>query len=569
MTWRLAIWPDRAQYRPGGAVTLIAEVTGPAGGEAHLRVSLTERSSKVAELASPLRLDEAGRARLPLTWQPPPGAREWAAYGADALLEAPGATAQATTAFDVAPHWGRAPRYGFLSDFRPGSTHEEDTARLEAMLRLHLNCIQFYDWMYTHYDYIPPREIFTDVLGRTVDFGSVRRRIGLCRERGMAPIAYAAVYGAEKEFAEAHPDWLLYDGAGRPISLAGLFFIQDPSPGCGWREYLLNSYRQALALGFAGTHCDTYGSPHAGLTHDGRLVRLERVLPGLMAEAQALAEAADPAEGGSMLNNVKAWPVEAMAGAPGAAIYIEVWDPDETYRDLWELILRVRRLDRRRQPILAAYLSPFFPKQERLAGAMAGLRLASATIFASGGFHLLPGEGNGILAHAYYPDHGRLSQEDWEVVRAYWDFQTRYGPLLADPEAMDLTTANTGHEAQEARFSGPDGTAFSAKGLPGTVWTILKEGDDYRTVHLINLTGVTDPRWNSAQPEPPLVEGIEIRLECLRQPRAVWWASPDLDGGRPQPLAWRLEPDERVGQALVATLPSLRCWSMLVVEEQR
>ena len=567
LDWELAIWPDRAQYRPGALVTLIAEVQGPAGAEASLRVELTGHAAAVGELVAPVVLDSEGRARVSLSWQPTAG-ESWHAYGADAALAAGSRlVATATTAFDVAPHWGNAPRNGFLANFAPGQTESDDAARLDAMLRLHLNCIQFYDWMYTHYDYVPPQDLFTDVMGATMDFGTIRRRIRLCRERGMAPLAYASVYGAEKPFSDAHPDWLLYDGAGRPMALAGLFYIQDPSPGCGWRRHLLNSYQQALDLGFAGTHCDTYGSPKAGLTRDGRLVRLEQVLPGLLADAQALAVAADPAEGGATFNNVKGWPVEAMAAAPGAALYIEVWPPDEMYRDLYELILRARHLDRQRQLILSAYLWPFTPKQDRPEGAMAGLRLAAATIFASGGFYLLLGEGTGILNEAYYKDYGSLDRDDWEVVRAYWDFQTRYGPLLADPAALDVTSANTCHGAVEARFSGPEGLTFSAKALPGTVWHILKDGAGYRTVHLINLTAVEKPLWNSAQPEALEVPDIGVRLECLRRPKAVWWASPDVDGGRPQSVAWSLELDDAVGQVLVVTLPGLRYWCMLVVED--
>ena len=274
------------------------------------------------------------------------------------------------------------------------------------MLRLHLNCVQFYDWMYTHYDYVPPQDRFANVLGKVLDFGAVRWRIGHCRQRGMAPMAYASVYGAEMSLAQAHPDWLLYDGTGRPMSLGNVFFIQDLSPDCGWRRQLLTAYQQALDLGFAGLQCDTYGSPRAGLTHDGREVSLGAALPGLMAKAQALAAAADPVMGGAIVNCVRAWPLDIMAKAPGAAHYVEVWDPDETYRDLHELGMRARRLDPGRQLVLAAYLPAFHREAGPPVGAMAGLRLAAAAIFAAGGFHLLMGEGSGVLADPYFPLYG-------------------------------------------------------------------------------------------------------------------------------------------------------------------
>lgn len=126
----------------------------------------------------------------------------------------------------------------------------------------------------------------------------------------------------------------------------------------------MGQYRSALALGFAGLHCDAYGSPTRGLNSQGQEVRLDRVLPDLAAEAQGLTAAADPVEGGAIFNNVGGWPLEAIARHPGAgaALYVEVWDPDVTYRDLYELVMRARRLDPRRQVILAAYLRPWHPQ---------------------------------------------------------------------------------------------------------------------------------------------------------------------------------------------------------------
>lgn len=565
MNWRVSLWPDQAQYRPDAQVGLIVDVSGLVGTTVELRLVVMERTVIVAEQVVSAKLSGA-TTQVVLQWQPPTG-QEWRAYGADLTLMVDGqVVSRASTAFDVAPHWGSAPRYGFLSNFSPEQSGAQDTTRLNNMLKMHLNCVQFYDWMYTHYDYIPPTDIFTDPLGRTMDFSVVRRRVALCRERGMAPIAYGSIYGAEKEFSEAHPDWLLYDGAGKPIVFAGMFYIQDPSADCGWQGYLLETYRKTLEMGFAGIHCDTYGSPKAGLTHDGRVVRLDDAIPSLMAGAQALAELSGP-DGGCMLNSVRAWPVETAAKAAGSVLYVEVWDPDDTYCDLHEILLRMRRADQTRQPILSAYLPPFDNREERPAGAMAGLRLAVATVFACGGFHLLMGEGYGVLSNAYYPHWGALNSTDSDTVQAYWDFQTRYGPVLADPKANDLTTANSGGGAQEAKFSTSDGVAFSAKGLPGTVWHILKEGRGYRTVNLVNLTAVQNPKWFNAQPDAPVVHDISVRLETLLSPKAVWWASPDFDGGRPQPLTWTLEPDAAAGQVLATTIPQLLYWSLLVVED--
>ncbi len=576
MNWTLQAHPDRGQYRPGETASLVVRITGPAGSHATLHVRLTERARSLASLAQPVTLDAAGVWEGTIPWAPPASDASWRAFGADlTLLDGSGGeVARYSTAFDVAPHWRTAPRYGVLTEFAPKDTGDgdvadvEDQRRLDLFLGLHINCVQFYDWMYTHHTYTPPEEVFTDPLGRRLDFGRVRRRIAGCRDRGMAPVAYASVYGGEQPFAGEHPDWLMRDGQGQPMSLGGMFFIQDPSPECGWRRHLMGQYRAALDLGFVGLHCDTYGSPKSGVVSraEGRqeVVHLEQVFPGLMAEAEGLAKASDP-EGGAIFNCVGAWPLEAMARAPGAALYVEVWPPMVTYRDLYELVMRAHRLNSRMPIVLAAYLSSFHRDRQRPEGSVSGLRLASAAIFASGGYHLLPAEGDGVLGDAYYPLFGRLGSEDWEVVRQYWDFQTRYGPLLADPDALDITTTHLGGEVRECRVIG---APYSPLAEPGKLWTLAKEGEGYTTIHFINLAGVKDPLWNSPQPEPPPTPPLTVEMEAVTPPSVVWTASPDSDGGRPRPAGYRLVTREGIGQVLQVNVPSVDAWTMLVVEWQ-
>lgn len=568
MRWSLTVWPDRAQYRPGEPVTLLLRVTGPPGCSTVLSGGL---SSGVAQLTSgnqPVSLDAAGFAQHRINWQPPATAAAWRAYGVDFCLLGPRGKTLATgsTAFDVAPHWEAAPRYGFLSDFAPtpGQGDASDDDRLDRMRRLHLNCVQFYDWMYRHHTYIAPHSPYTDVLDRCIDLDRVRRRIVGCRRRGIVPVAYGCVYGGEQPFAERHPDWLLYDGAGRPLSLGGVFFIQDPSPESGWRHHLLRQYRAALELGFQGLHCDTYGSPRAGFSHRAgvrRVVRLDAVLPGLVAEADALARSLDP-EGGALLNCVGAWPLEEAVRAQCAAHYIEVWPPNTTYRDLYELVQRARRLDPGRQVILAAYLAAFHPERARPAGALNSLRLAAAAIFASGGFYLLPGEGEGVLADPYYPLYGRLNERHWEVLRAYWDFQTRYGPLLAGRDSLEVSTTLAGGSNRECRL---EGAPCSPMAEPGMVWMLLRQGPGYQVLHLINLCAVTEPRWNGPQPDFTPVEGLTVRLEVLTEPTELWVATPDMQGGRAVPVDYEVTYEAGTGLVLAAGLPPLRVWSMLVL----
>ena len=57
------------------------------------------------------------------------------------------------TAFDVVNCWTEAPRYGFLSSFSEEDKQKEEYQ--EFFREMHLNVIQFYDWMYRHDEFYP------------------------------------------------------------------------------------------------------------------------------------------------------------------------------------------------------------------------------------------------------------------------------------------------------------------------------------------------------------------------------------------------------------------------------
>jgi len=538
------MWPDKAQYRPGDVVTLRAP------GAATVNVS---------ELGRPV-------ASLPVV----DGAAQWTApmAGADAArgfraeaLDATGGVI-ATTAFDVARHWSVAPRYGFLSDFKPSDTAEA----VAGMNRLHLNVIQYYDWMYTHYQYFAPTEEFVDPLGRSTSHRVVQERVDACHQHGMACLAYGSLYGGEKPVAEAHPEWLLYDGNGNPHNLIDLFYIQNFDRGCGWRDMILGQYEQALErLGFDGIHIDQYGLPRKALyrPRDGeeQVVDVAEAFPGFIVEAGARARRLRP-DGGNIFNCVNNWPVELVAPLKAdAATYIEVWSPNDTYRDLHELVKNARTLGPHKQVILSAYLLPFNATHGSPTGRLEALRLATAAIYGSGGFHLLLGEGDGVLTEAYYPTYGRQTAEEAAVVQHYYDFITAYGELLHDRQMHDVSFVWDGG-SDETQYESP--VPCSPAGQAGTVWTIQHEKAGRRVLSLINLMGLEHARWNASQQVPTPVDGIQIRLRVHTPVRAVWCASPD-DGGAPIRLEVEPTPDGR--PYVQFRVPRLAYWNLLWTEE--
>ena len=154
---------DKAQYLPGEPVRLILPENSASPSVTFFRM---ERETELRAVWQ----DGA----LVLTDVPPGG------YGvcvstSDGVWEG---------AFDVVSDRRTEIRYGFLSDFSPLDT---DTADVEWMRDLHLNAVQFYDWMYRHDRLLPPTEQYDDPMGRQTDLGVISKKIERCKACGIRP----------------------------------------------------------------------------------------------------------------------------------------------------------------------------------------------------------------------------------------------------------------------------------------------------------------------------------------------------------------------------------------------
>lgn len=468
----------------------------------------------------------------------------------------------ATTSFDVAPHWSRAPRYGFLSDFSPSEAPEESMRRLELMLQLHLNVVQFYDWMQNHYRLVPATREYTDTLGRPLSRDVVERKIRLCHERGMAALAYGSLYGAEREFSEEHPDWLLYDGARRPLRLADLFYIQDISEGSPWREWIIAEYEHVLTeLAFDGIHIDQYGFPKRALSRVGGAwheVDVAVEFPPFVEEATRRLRALRP-RGGSIFNLVNAWPLDRMPQVrQDAATYIEVWDPHVTYRDVYDLVRRARTSRPDKAVILAAYLSAFHPSHLRRADALPSFRQAFAAIHASGGSQLIAGEGGSMLTEAYYPNYGTLDDAEFAAVRRYFDFATRNVELLQAADVVDHAWTDVGPTNDFVTLKHPQLGPYGAGAHPGWLWTITRRQGRRTVLQLLNLDTQPDA-WNNVHADPEPYRDLCVRIRTTGSLSGAWWDTPDDAVGRARPLEWRTETGD-TATFEVLRLPVLETW---------
>ncbi len=459
-------------------------------------------------------------------------------------------------AFDVVSDHREVTRYGFLADFSSRESGEEDVAWLRD---LHINAVQYYDWMYRHDRLLAPESPYQDPMGRQTDLEVIARKLRTCKEMGMRSLAYGAVYAATPETYAAHPDWAMYTLSGKPMTFADWLYYMDVSHGSGWCDHIVEEFRSAVAYGFNGIHMDTYGFPKHVWDHRGQPVDLSQELPLLIGRcAQAVRN--QDADSGVIFNAVNNWPVDTVATTSQDAVYIEVWPPHDTYFDLYTLI-REAKLRGGRQVVLAAYLKSF--RGPDLAGAQRSFRLAWAAICASGGTQLVLGEYHGLLQDSYYVHYAHLRPGFVHTVQRYCDFLVRYSDLLYNDTGMDITKTASGGINEDVCFTSPD-CCFSTDAQGGSVWTILRESSGRLTVQLINLLG-NDNHWNRPKAESRPASGIQIRLRLDRDVTGAYFASPDAPSLQAVGLPCRWE-DSAQGRIYTVDVPDVAYWAVVWLE---
>lgn len=455
----------------------------------------------------------------------------------------------AHSALDVLADPLSRPRYGFVSHYEPG---RETSGVAENARRLHLNAVQFYDWMYRHADLLPPGDTFSDALGQTVSLDSVRRLAEALRSVGSLPLGYAAVYAAGKDEWPAWEAEGLYHPDGTPWMLGDFLWNVDPSDE-RWLDHFSADLRQALGVGFAGFHLDQYGAPKLALRRDGRAVDLAEAFPALIDRLRR-----DLPDARLIFNNVNDFPTEATARTGQDAVYIEVWSPSDRLGQLGALVTKARLLAPGKAVILAAYLAPFAQSDD---AGRAAERLQLATVFSHGGTALVHGEEQAVLTEAYYVTHAQQSDESLDATRRSYDFAVRHGDLLFDPAAVDVTAGRVGGIHEEIVVEAP--VPVSVESRPGALWLRAVQTSRGLLVHLIDLSPQDDDLWNAPKrPGRPLA-GVRLRLQRqLAGPATVSFADPD-----DAPVLRALASVEN-GRFDVYEVPPFRTWALLWIREE-
>jgi dextranase len=490
-------------------------VTAASAVNASLRLELLDIDRVVERHAVACRLARgttSRRVRLRLPTDGPRG------YGIRATLDTGRASARARTVIEAIDGWWEAPRHAAITDHRDP---DRSAAAIRALREWHVTVVQLYDWMYRHYRYRSPGgRPFADALGQPVTPRAVTATVHSGHAVGIASLAYGSVYGAEREYIDAHPDQRVFDVDGRPLSLGGVFYITDLRPGTAWRRRLLREYAGAIRrLGADGIHMDTYGPPHTAIAADGEPIDFAAIYPGLIEEA---ARSVDQVESGRrvLFNCVDGFPLEAVAAAPTAAHYLELWPPDTRYRDVVAWIDRANALEPSKAVIIAAYVSALRTHERTPAlreGAIEATLLLSSMIFAAGAFHHVLAEGDRLLVEGYYPAARRLNVSERRAIQACWSFQARYLHVLSGRPHSPVAT-----DGLRLDDSAGERIPVTDEPIAGAVWArAATSADGSLQLSLIDLIDQAADIWDDVRQPSPRRAGWRIDWPGILPARPV------------------------------------------------
>lgn len=182
-----------------------------------------------------------------------------------------------------------------------------------------------------------------------------------------------------------------------------------------------------------------------------------------------------------------------------------------------------------------------------------GVLLTDAVMFAIGGAHLELGDH--ILSREYFPAAPlAMTAELKTALVHYYDFLTAYENLLR---------GTTSESVFQPVLSGNSRLSVWPP-RANSITTFAKKVGTSTVLHLLNFLNTSDLSWrdvNGTRPAPTLTSNISVTLKVDQNVSRVWVATPDSLGGAPVDV-----PFTQQGNQLSFTVPSLRYWTMVVIE---
>ncbi len=518
------------------------------------------------------------------TWTPPE--EDFQGYLIDLYsVENGKEVVKGSVAVDVSSDPKVFPRNGFLSEYGKKGQVEIDQV-IDRLCRHHINYVQYQDWHYKHHMPLAgtpaaPMDVWTDIISRNCYRSTIDGYIEAGHKRNMKSLFYNLAYGALNDAAQdgVSEEWYTWTDAelinkdAHPLDspFKSWIYIMNLEKQ-GWIDYLGERTSDVYKVfDFDGYQVDQLGG-RGKTTYDNEGKPIEYPQGGFTTFLEEM-KRREP-EKSLVMNAVGGFGKEEI-GRAGVVdfFYTEVWDKgsftaisdaiqgyDNVENNTFENENNSAINGTERHVVLAAYMNYDYGTLGKNYFNTPGVLMANAAIHAWGGAHLELGEH--MLNNEYFPNNNLRMKGELEIATiVYYDFITAYQNLLRGG----------------GRFVGVDATSsdgsvrFNQWGPQiGQVATIGRIMPDNKTavVSLLNYTDAVHLDWcdsNADQAEQKLIEGKTISLKIndgpSGTPKAVWFATPDANYGVSQSLDFTLE-----GGQINITLPSLKYWSMIVVE---
>ena len=543
---------DKAAYKPGEAVQFSLN-NQPEG-------QVTVRYKHLNQV-----LSETPLTGKSWSWTPP--SDDFKGYMVDIYSEDNGQeTVLGSVAVDVSSDPARFPRNGFLSEYGKMSSKEINKV-MDNLNRHHINYVQYQDWHYKHHKPLAgtptsPMEVWKDIINRDCYRSTVQGYIDAGHQRGMKSLFYNLAFGAlsDAEADGVKEEWYLfkdkkhgnkdYHPLGSPFK-SNIYLV---NPGLqAWKDYMVQQNNDVYdVFSFDGYQIDQLGDRGSLYDYNGTSVNLATTYPGFI---KAMKDAQP--EKSLVMNAVSQYgQKDLIAKSPVDFLYTEVWDKPKSngFSVLSNIITNNDKWSDGKKTVLAAYMNYNLGNKGRGYFNTPGILMANAAIHVWGGAHLEMGEH--MLCTEYFPNSNLTMQGVLKkAMVTYYDFITGYENLLRDGGEFFGVTATS-----------LDGKITINQWPPvrNQITTVGKRIGKTDVIHFLNYTNAVHLDWcdtDGDQAEPSLIESAKMKVKANGTVKAVWVASPDVNGGVSGTLNFTQN-----GTDIEVELPSLKYWTMIVVE---
>lgn len=548
---------DKACYAPGQTVNISAS-EHVAGAKVRYR-----RGAEV--------IGEEAMSGSSWQWQPP--TEDFTGYMVEVYR--PGddgsVTILGTIAVDVSSDWTRFPRYGFVATFdaskmAAGVIEKE----MEYLNRCHINGVQFQDWHNKHHWPLGGTRgnldaVYKDIANRDVSTEVVKKYIEVQHSLGMKSMFYNLCFGALDDAASdgVKEQWYAFknnrhgdkDMHQLPSSWKSSIYLLDPA-NREWQAYIAERNDEVYSsFDFDGYQIDQLGSRGDLYDYSGSKLNLPK---GYASFIDAMKQRHP--EKRLVMNAVSSYGASQIAGSGKVDFcYNELWGDEADFTHLHSVIKANDNYSSHTlRTVFAAYMN--YDKAGRETGEFntPGVIMADAVMMALGGSHLELGDH--MLSREYFPASPlAMSEELKTAMIRYYDFMTAYQNLLRG------TSTQTEFDPQMTCSDASKKVTVAAwPPKKGNVTTYSRQVGDKMVISLLNFVNIDNMSWrdlDGKRPAPRLQREIPLTMNCSRKVTRVWTATPDAHAGAVVEL-----PFTQKNGKLSFTLPSLKYWSMVVVE---